>query len=90
MDEQFKRQLAVEIMRLSTAFSPDMKPIDKNILTQMVNMICEQIIRTKLSSNILIYKRIIDKIISGEIRIYQFNVVNLMQAFQTQKDYIYG
>lgn len=90
MDEQFKIQLAAEIKKLSMALSPDMNPMEKDKLRQMVNMICEQITLSKLSTNIETYRRIINRIISGELKLYQFNVVNLMTAFQTQKEFIYN
>lgn len=89
MEKEFKQGMANAIYKLSLAIDPECRPMDEARLKAMVSLICEQIENTNLSKNITVYEKIIGRIIAGEIKIYNLSVINLMQAFQTQREYIY-
>jgi hypothetical protein len=90
MDREFKQGMADLIYKLSQAIDPECRPMSKDRLTTMVELISEQIDNNnKLSKSLKPYERIINRIIAGEIKIYNLSVTNLMQAFQTQSEFIY-
>lgn len=90
MNEDFKKELRAELYKLSQAIDPECRPMSRERLKTMSDLICEQIdTSAKLSKNIKPYRRIINRIISGEIKIYALSVTNLMQAFQSQNEFIY-
>ena len=90
MNEDFKKELRAELYKLSQAIDPECRPMSRERLKTMSDLICEQIdTSNKLSKNIAPYRRIINRIISGEIKIYSLSVTNLMQAFQSQNEFIY-
>lgn len=89
MENEFKQSMADAIFKLSKAIDPECRPMDKERLKTTTEMVCEQIERTNLSKNIAVYEKIIGRIIAGEVKIYNLSVINLMQAFQTQREYIY-
>lgn len=83
-EKEFKSELADGIKNVSLALSSDFTAIDQAQLILMVNFIYDQIITSKLTTDIEPYKKAFKAILSGRTVIYKLNVINLMTVFRSE------
>ena len=83
-EKEFKSYMADGIKNISLALSSDFTAIDQNQLILMVNFIYDQIITSKLTTDIEPYQKAFKAILSGKTTMYKLNVINLMTAFRAE------
>jgi hypothetical protein len=83
-EKEFKNQIAEGIKNISLALSSDFTAIEQKQLILMVNFIYDQIITSKLTTDIEPYQKAFKAILSGKTVMYKLNVINLMTVFRAE------